>query len=98
MITARDFAFAAHAAARSVDGAATDAARAAGHAAATAHMADHELGGAFYALKALAKAFPDNGERLEEERNWQLSTLPPQIAPLVIDDMRRRARHLQKNW
>ena len=59
---ARKAAFAAHAAARSAsDAAAREAARAAGHAVATAHMADHELGAAAYAIKAvrLASRAPD---------------------------------------
>lgn len=95
MMVAREHAFAAHAAARSAGGAASDAARAAGHAVATAHMADHELGAAFYALKALRKAHPDDEERFRIERAWQLSILPEQISALVIDDMRIRARKFQ---
>jgi hypothetical protein len=95
MMTAREQAFAAHAAARSTVGAARDAARAAGHAVATAHIADHELGGAFYALRALAKAHPGDQRRLEEERRWQLIILPEQIKFLVIDDMRCRAKKFQ---
>ncbi|HEX8297628.1 MAG TPA: hypothetical protein VF594_00595, partial [Rubricoccaceae bacterium] len=48
-------AWAAHAAARDATAApAVAAARAAGHAAATAHMADHSLGAAVYALRAVA--------------------------------------------
>ena len=63
MTAARQAAYAAHAAARETDGAAADAARAAGHPAATAHMADHELGPAYYALKAVAKTFPGDDAR-----------------------------------
>lgn len=55
MTAARKAAYAAHTAARETDGAAADAARAAGHAAATAHMADHELGPAYYTLKAVPR-------------------------------------------
>ena len=90
MMQAREFAYAAHAAAREADGAAREAARAAGHAVATAHMADHELGGAFYALRAIAAAYPNNPEKLTEERTWQRSALTPVIRELVIDDMQRR--------
>ena len=78
---ARKAAVAAHAAAREsqVD-AATAAARAAGHAVATAHMADHSLGGALYALKALKIA----GQSIETERKWQDEQLPSEIRGLVL--------------
>jgi hypothetical protein len=91
MHAAREAAYAAHAAAREVSGAAQHVARAAGHAAATAHMADHELGPAFYALRAVAAAFPDDPDAVTRERRWQRGQLPPDIAELVLDDMRRRA-------
>jgi len=90
MTTAREAAYAAHAAARESTGAASEAARAAGHAAATAHMADHELGPAYYALRAVAAAVPDP-EVTEQERRWQIDQLPDDIRNLVLDDMRRRA-------
>ena len=73
----------------------THAARAAGHAVATAHMADHELGGAFYALRALAAEYPGDAERVEAERRWQLGVLPAGIRDLVVDDMRLRAAKFQ---
>lgn len=95
MMEARNFAFAAHAAAREATGAASEAARATGHAVATAHMADHELGGAFYALRAIAKAYPDNDDKLAEERQWQCDALTPDIRELVLDDMRLRAKKFQ---
>lgn len=85
---AREAAVAAHAAARQTHGAACLAARACGHAAATAHMADHELGAAFYALQALAIDAPD---QRDAERAWQLRALPDQVAELVRSDMRQRA-------
>jgi hypothetical protein len=54
---ARKAAVGAHAAARGATSeSATAAARAAGHAVATAHMADHCLGPAIYALKAVEAA------------------------------------------
>lgn len=84
-------AVAAHAAARETNGAASDVARAAGHAAATGHMADHELGPAFYALKAVAKTFPGDDDAVEQERRWQIEQLPSSIAGLVIDDMHLRS-------
>lgn len=92
MTKARKFAFAAHDAAREAKDAATEAARAAGHAVATAHMADHELGGAFYALRAISKAYPDNADKLIQEREWQRQALTPDIRELVIDDMRLREK------
>lgn len=55
-------------------------ARAVGHAVATAHMADHSLGGALYALKALKIADKD----IESERKWQNEQLPPEIKELII--------------
>ena len=85
---ARAAAVAAHAAAREAQGAACLAARACGHAAATAHMADHELGAAFYALRAVASASPRD---LDAERAWQLQSLPHPVADLVRSDMHRRA-------
>jgi len=91
MAVAGPAALAAHAAARDTTGAARDAARAAGHAAATGHMADHELGPAFYALQAMAKTFPGDSGSLERERQWQIQQLPHTIADLVLDDMRVRS-------
>ncbi|MFH1352184.1 MAG: putative immunity protein [bacterium] len=78
---ARQAAVAAHAAARaSKAAAALAAARAAGHAAATAHMADHCLGAAAYALKAADKG----GMNTAQERQWQDKHLPVSIRKLVI--------------
>jgi hypothetical protein len=90
MAAARQAAYAAHAAARESTGAAAEAARAAGHGAATAHMADHELGPAYYALRAVAAAAPDR-EVVDRERRWQLDQLPDDIRDLVLDDMQLRA-------
>jgi len=54
---ARQAAFGAHAAAReSSNPAATGVARSAGHAVATAHMADHEIAAAGYAIRAVMKS------------------------------------------
>lgn len=92
MMQAREFAYAAHDAARNSSGAASEAARASGHAVATAHMADHELGGAYYALRAIAKSRPNDPEALESERQWQIEALTPDIRELVLEDMRLRAK------
>ncbi|MEI6613907.1 MAG: putative immunity protein [Chrysiogenales bacterium] len=55
-------------------------ARAVGHAVATAHMADHSLGAAVYALKAVKYA----GKSVAEERKWQNEQLPSEIMELVL--------------
>ena len=94
---AREAAFAAHAAARSAsDAAAREAARAAGHAVATAHMADHELGAAAYAIKAvhLASAASDAVMAGECECRWQREQLPEAIRELVLSDEERRNKKL----
>ena len=62
-------------------------ARAIGHAVATAHMADHSLGGALYALKAVKIA----GKSVEAERNWQKKQLPPEIMYLIKILINRRS-------
>ncbi len=97
MSQARTAAFAAHAAARETFGAAKEAARAAGHAVAVAHMADHELGAAAYAIRAVRAANPED-ERDEVGRlecQWQRAQLPNEIRELVLDDQRLRN---QKCW
>lgn len=92
MTQARTAAFAAHAAAREVNGAAKEAARAAGHAVAVAHMADHELGAAAYAIRAVRAVIPkDEREAAGRlECQWQRAQLPSEIRELVLDDQRLR--------
>jgi hypothetical protein len=56
--------------------------RSIGHAVATAHMADHSLGAALYALKSVKLA----GKSVDKEREWQnkkLQKLPVEIMELV---------------
>jgi hypothetical protein len=92
MTQARAAAIAALRAAREVDGAAREAARAASQAAAVAHMADHELGAAAYAIRAVRAASPEN-KRQEAgclECRWQREQLPSQVRLLVLDDQRSR--------
>jgi hypothetical protein len=55
-------------------------ARSVGHAVATAHMADHALRAAEYALKAVKLA----GKSIDTERKWQEKHLLPEIADLVL--------------
>lgn len=88
MTQAREAAYAAHDAAKVATGAAREAARAAGHAVATAHMADHELGAAAYAIRAVRAASPSD-KRDEAGRNecqWQRDQLPDAIRALVLSD------------
>jgi hypothetical protein len=93
---AREAAYLAHDAAKDASGAAREAARAAGHAVATAHMADHELGGAAYAIRAVRAAADADSrdEASRAERRWQRSHLPDAIRELVLDDMRLRNKKL----
>jgi hypothetical protein len=66
-------------------------ARSVGHAVATAHMADHSVGAALYALKALNLA----GKSINEERDWQtkqLQQLPSEIVDLVLTTMMSKAK------
>jgi uncharacterized protein GlcG (DUF336 family) len=91
---ARKASVAAHTAAREyADPVAVAVARAVGHAVATAHMADHSLGPAWYALKAVKAA----GGSAEEERRWQEGRVPAEVRVLVAGvagGIRRRNLHL----
>jgi hypothetical protein len=93
---ARQAAYAAHAAAREASGAAREAARAAGHAVATAHMADHELGAAAYAIRAVRAASPaaERDAAGNLECRWQRERLPEEIRELVLSDQAQRNRKL----
>ena len=78
---ARKASVAAHAVAReSSNSTAIAVARSIGHAVATAHMADHSLGAAWYALKAVKNA----GKSIDVERKWQDEQLPSKINELVL--------------
>jgi hypothetical protein len=79
-------------AARELSGAAREAAYAAGQAAAVAHVADHELGAAAYAIRAARAAAPED-ERMEAghlECEWQREQLPDAIREFVLNDQRLR--------
>ena len=67
----------AHAAARDVkdDGPPRSAARAAGQAVATAHVATHAVGAALYALKAVHDARDSGDDAVAKEREWQQTRL-----------------------
>ena len=71
----------AHAVARELtDQTSIAVARAVGQAVASAHMADHSLGAAIYALKAIKSA----GKSIETERKWQNEQLPLEIKEIVL--------------
>jgi len=61
-------------------------ARSVGQAVATAHMADHALGAAWYALKAVK----NTGQSPEAERRWQDEQMPPGITDLVLTARKSR--------
>jgi hypothetical protein len=66
-------------------------ARSVGHTVATAHMSDHSLGGALYALKAAVIA----GKSIVKEQEWQnkqLQLLPSDIVELVLTTMTRKSK------
>ncbi len=78
-------------AARPLTGAARHAAYAAGQAGAVAHVAEHDLGAAAYAIRAVrAAADGDSTAAGIRERRWQREQLPEPIRELVLDDQRRR--------
>ncbi|MBO1437921.1 putative immunity protein [Meiothermus sp. CFH 77666] len=85
---ARAASVAAHTAARAaLHEAAIAAARAAGQAVATAHMADHSLGAAIYAIKAVQAASAGDVAAMNQERIWQRKRLPKAIEGLVLSAM-----------
>ncbi len=79
-------------AARPLRGAPRFAAYAAGQAACVAHVAEHDLGAAAYAIKAAQAAVPpaESDQVRRRECAWQRAQLPPEVGDLVIDDQRRR--------
>lgn len=80
-------------AARDLRGAARFAAYAAGQAAVVAHVPEHDLGAAAYAIKAAVAAAPaGRGESFRtRERDWQRDRLPDAVRDLVPEDQRRRS-------
>lgn len=75
----------AHAAARDTgDPAAVAAARAAGHAAGTAHMGAHARGAAAYAAKAVGLARPDDPGARDDETRWQLDRTSPAVRVILL--------------
>lgn len=79
-------------AARPLTGAARFAAYAAGQAACVAHVPEHDLGAAAYAIKAVWASVPQAEARAAglAERDWQRAQLPATIRQLVLEDQQRR--------
>ncbi|WP_336921262.1 putative immunity protein [Aquipuribacter sp. SD81] len=80
-------------AARDLRGAARHAAYAAGQAAVVAHVAEHDLGAAAYAIKAVRAAAGDGAEGVaagRRECRWQRERLPDEVRALVLEDQQRR--------
>lgn len=79
-------------AARDLRGAARFAAYAAGQAAVVAHVAEHDLGAAAYAIKSVRASVParDSDETGRLECQWQRDQLTDEIRDLVLEDQRRR--------
>ena len=57
--------------------------RAAGHAVATAHMADHSMGTVKYSLDAIKII----GGSIEKEVKWQIMNIPNEIEGLVLEGL-----------
>ena len=91
MTDARTAAGHANGAARDLRGAPRFAAYAAAQAANVAHVAEHELGAAAYAIKVVRAAAGDaRDDAGRAECRWQRERLPAAIRDLVLDDQRRR--------
>jgi hypothetical protein len=91
MMDARAFGGHAMGAARSLPrGPARFAAYAAGQAACVGHVAEHDLGAAAYAIRAVQAADPGSLNAGRLERDWQRAQLPEQIRALVLEDQVRR--------
>ncbi|PIQ24066.1 hypothetical protein COW36_05975 [bacterium (Candidatus Blackallbacteria) CG17_big_fil_post_rev_8_21_14_2_50_48_46] len=95
---ARKASVAAHAAAReALEAKDKWIARAAGHAVATAHMADHAPGAAYYALKALQVLNLDQAS-IQAEFDWQKSQLPIEIRFLVESTFKTKFARLNLKY
>ena len=79
-------------AARDLRGAPRHAAYAAGQAGVVAHVAEHDLGAAAYAIKAARAAAPigEGDAAGRAECRWQREQLPASVRDLVLDDQRAR--------
>lgn len=79
-------------AARPLGGSSRFAAYAAGQAACVAHVPEHDLGAAAYAIKAVrAAALPGKEDFAgREELRWQRDRLPATVRELVLEDQQQR--------
>ncbi|MFC0674763.1 putative immunity protein, partial [Brachybacterium hainanense] len=66
------------------------AAYAAGQAACVGHVAEHDLGAAAYAIRAVRAAHGEDPAAGRAERDWQRERLPAAIRALVLEDQTRR--------
>lgn len=78
-------------AARLLLGAARYAAYSAGQAACVAHVPEHDLGAAAYAIRAVRAAHPRDPSVGRVERDWQRDRLVGQIRALVLADQAQRS-------
>lgn len=91
MMAARALGGHAMGAARPLTGAARFAAYSAGQAACVAHVAEHDLGAAAYAIRAAQVAGgQDSRAAGVREREWQRRQLPASVRELVLEDQARR--------
>ncbi len=60
--------------------------RTAGHAAAVGHMKAHAMICSDYAIKTIQLAFPDNLNKITEERQWQLNEMKQFLENLEIPE------------
>jgi hypothetical protein len=65
-------------------------ARSVGHTVATAHMADHSVAAALYALKAVK----NSGKSTDTERKWQNEQLETEISELVLSARSKKEKDL----
>lgn len=77
-------------AARPLTGAPRFAAYAAGQAACVGHVAEHDLGAAAYAIKAVMAASGEPDMAGRAECAWQHNRLPDAVRDLVLEDQQRR--------
>lgn len=78
-------------AARPLRGPARFAAYSAGQAAVVAHVPEHDLGAAAYAIRAaMAVAAEDADEARRTECAWQHARMPIHLRELILSDQRRR--------
>ncbi|HNR65575.1 MAG TPA: hypothetical protein PKJ95_04700 [Atribacterota bacterium] len=66
-------------------------ARSVGHAVATAHMADHSIGAALYARRAIKFT----GKSEDTERQWQIEQIPREIKSIIITMMEEKEKHFK---